>query len=210
MSHKDTKNSALKCGFQTNGYTHKVTEAANFKNLPLLLYIIIGIGFGVTSDTIIFFGLEMRGKLTMAEYIKREKVIDALHQLVAETADDSVHTKAYLAGYKAALEMAELYMIDISAADVCPEKYRIEREIPIWELELSTRSYNCLTRAGCKTVGDILKLSNELEGNLIRVRNLGEKSAEEIAAKLNCIGFDVNLIKKHGNIYLSIIPNKTV
>lgn len=58
--------------------------------------------------------------------------------------------------------------------------------IPIEDLELSVRSYNCLRRAGVKTVGDILKT------NLYKVRNLGKKSKNEIEDKLREMGVMVN------------------
>ena len=49
---------------------------------------------------------------------------------------------------------------------------------PIAVLELSTKSYNCLKRAGIDTVGELYKLYKD--GNLIKVRNLGRKSTEEV------------------------------
>lgn len=57
--------------------------------------------------------------------------------------------------------------------------------IPIDELELSIRSYNCLRRAGINTVGELLALS---EDDLTHVRNLGRKSREEIRQKLAELG----------------------
>ena len=63
---------------------------------------------------------------------------------------------------------------------------RIEQEtvgdqIPIDELNLSIRSYNCLMRAGIRTVGDLRALTEE---DLLHIRNLGRKSTEEIKRKL--------------------------
>ena len=54
-------------------------------------------------------------------------------------------------------------------------------EIPIEELDLSVRPYNCLKRAGINTIGQLQELSEE---KLLRVRNLGLKSFEEIQSKL--------------------------
>lgn len=51
------------------------------------------------------------------------------------------------------------------------------------ELELSVRSFNCLKRAGCNTVRDVLVLLEE-DDNLRRVRNLGTKSEQEIREKV--------------------------
>ena len=54
----------------------------------------------------------------------------------------------------------------------------------IAELNLSVRSYNCLKRAGCNTVGDILALLAEDEDGLRKVRNLGSRSETEILEKI--------------------------
>ena len=59
----------------------------------------------------------------MIEYIEREKAIDALHQHVVEPVDNSMHKASYLAGYNAALEKAELYMMGIPTSDVRPERH---------------------------------------------------------------------------------------
>ena len=50
----------------------------------------------------------------------------------------------------------------------------------ISELNLSVRSYNCLKRAGCNTIGDILKLTEDDENGLRKIRNLGSRSEAEI------------------------------
>lgn len=57
---------------------------------------------------------------------------------------------------------------------------------PIDDLELSVRSYNCLKRAGFKTVKDIIDTDEKSENSewIFKVRNLGRKSAEEIKTKL--------------------------
>jgi len=53
-------------------------------------------------------------------------------------------------------------------------------DTPIDELCLSVRSYNCLKRAECNTIGDIVKLLEADEDGLKRIRNLGKRSEEEI------------------------------
>ena len=55
----------------------------------------------------------------------------------------------------------------------------------IEELDLSVRSYNCLKRAGINTVED---LTNKSEEDMMKVRNLGRKSLEEVINKLNSLG----------------------
>ena len=56
----------------------------------------------------------------------------------------------------------------------------------IEELDLSVRSFNCLKRAGINTVGDLV---NKSEDEMMKVRNLGRKSLEEVMAKLDSLGF---------------------
>ncbi len=59
-------------------------------------------------------------------------------------------------------------------------------EMTIEELDLSVRSFNCLKRAGINTVGDLVSKS---EDEMMKVRNLGRKSLEEVMAKLDSLGF---------------------
>ena len=58
-------------------------------------------------------------------------------------------------------------------------------ETPIEELEFSVRSYNCLKRAGIHTVADIL---SRTEHDMMKVRNLGKKSLDEVVAKVASLG----------------------
>lgn len=60
-------------------------------------------------------------------------------------------------------------------------------EMTIEELDLSVRSFNCLKRAGIDTVED---LTNRTEEDMIKVRNLGKKSLEEVIQKLHSLGLD--------------------
>ena len=60
-------------------------------------------------------------------------------------------------------------------------------ETSIEELELSVRSFNCLTRAGIATVED---LTNRSENDMMKVRNLGKKSLDEVIAKLHSLGLN--------------------
>ncbi len=60
-------------------------------------------------------------------------------------------------------------------------------ETSIEELELSVRSFNCLKRAGISTVED---LTNRSENDMMKVRNLGKKSLDEVIAKLHSLGLD--------------------
>ena len=55
-------------------------------------------------------------------------------------------------------------------------------DMPVEELELSVRSFNCLKRAGINSVGELV---SRTEAEMMKVRNLGKKSLEEVKAKLN-------------------------
>ncbi len=61
-------------------------------------------------------------------------------------------------------------------------------EMTIEELDLSVRSFNCLKRAGINTVEDLI---NKSEEDMMRVRNLGRKSLEEVIAKLDSLGLSL-------------------
>jgi DNA-directed RNA polymerase, alpha subunit len=60
-------------------------------------------------------------------------------------------------------------------------------ETPIEDLEFSVRSFNCLKRAGIHTVADIV---SKTEQDMIKVRNLGKKSLEEVINKVNELGLE--------------------
>ncbi len=62
-------------------------------------------------------------------------------------------------------------------------------EMSIDELELSVRSYNCLKRAGINTVEE---LTNRTPEDMMKVRNLGRKSLEEVLAKLDELGLSLS------------------
>ena len=87
--------------------------------------------------------------------------------------------------------------IDLSenakTAEVMVEKEDNEKEkvleMSIDELELSVRSYNCLKRAGINTVEELCSRTSE---DMMKVRNLGRKSLEEVLAKLKELGLQLN------------------
>ena len=87
--------------------------------------------------------------------------------------------------------------IDLSenakTAEIMVEKEDDEKEkvleMSIDELELSVRSYNCLKRAGINTVEE---LCNKTSEDMMKVRNLGRKSLEEVLAKLKELGLQLN------------------
>ncbi len=69
------------------------------------------------------------------------------------------------------------------------EEFKKEKvlEMAIEELELSVRSFNCLKRANISTVED---LTNKTESDMMKVRNLGKKSLDEVTNKLHSLGLD--------------------
>ena len=87
--------------------------------------------------------------------------------------------------------------IDLSenakTAEVMVEKEDDEKEkvleMSIDELELSVRSYNCLKRAGINTVEELI---NKTPEDMMKVRNLGRKSLDEVLAKLKELGLSLN------------------
>lgn len=80
---------------------------------------------------------------------------------------------------------------------VVPDKKTDERsrilDMPIEELELSVRSYNCLKRAAINTVDDLIQRTEE---DMIKVRNLGKKSLEEVDAKLSELGLSLKKLEE--------------
>jgi len=95
---------------------------------------------------------------------------------------------------KVMTEHLELF-IDLSEAtrntQVMIEKEESKKEkvleMSIEDLELSVRSFNCLKRAGISTVED---LANKSEAEMMKVRNLGKKSLDEVTNKLHSLGLD--------------------
>ena len=76
----------------------------------------------------------------------------------------------------------------VSSVEIMVEKEEKKEkvlEMTIEELDLSVRSYNCLKRAGINTVEE---LANKSEDDMMKVRNLGKKSLEEVIQKLEELG----------------------
>ena len=93
----------------------------------------------------------------------------------------------------AAKVLSEHLSLFIDLSDVMIEKEDNAKEkvleMNIDELELSVRSYNCLKRAGINTVEE---LTNRTPEDMMKVRNLGRKSLEEVLAKLKELGLQLN------------------
>ena len=78
---------------------------------------------------------------------------------------------------------------DANKAEILVERAEVQKEkvleMTIEELDLSVRSFNCLKRAGIDTVEDLISRTEE---DMIKVRNLGRKSLEEVIQKLASLG----------------------
>lgn len=99
----------------------------------------------------------------------------------------SMSAKVLIEHFKLFLDLAE----GVSETEsILSEKNDNEKEkvldLTIDELDLSVRSFNCLKRAGINTVEDLI---NKTEEDMMKVRNLGRKSLEEVIAKLASFGF---------------------
>ncbi len=85
---------------------------------------------------------------------------------------------------------------DAQRAEVMVERPETQKvkvlEMVIEELDLSVRSFNCLKRAGIDTVED---LTNRTEEDMIKVRNLGRKSLEEVIQKLHSLGLSLKKVE---------------
>ena len=123
----------------------------------------------------------------VGQYTDREELAVEVWTNGTVKPDDAVSLAAKIMN-----ELLVLF-IDLSEeaknTDVIVEKEENQKEkvleMTIEELDLSVRSYNCLKRAGINTVED---LSNKSEEDMMKVRNLGRKSLEEVINKLYRLG----------------------
>ena len=81
----------------------------------------------------------------------------------------------------------------VDEVEITDERQEEDRErlldMTIEELDLSVRSYNCLKRAGINTVGELVRKTEE---EMMKVRNLGKKSLEEVENKLKELGLSLS------------------
>ena len=81
----------------------------------------------------------------------------------------------------------------VDEVEITSDRQEEDRErlldMTIEELDLSVRSYNCLKRAGINTVGELVRKTEE---EMMKVRNLGKKSLEEVDQKLRELGFSLS------------------
>ena len=119
-------------------------------------------------------------KLTLDVYTKGTLDPDEAVSLAAKVLSE--HLKLFI-------DLSE----NAKTAEVMIEKEDNEKEkvleMNIDELELSVRSYNCLKRAGINTVEELCSKTSE---DMMKVRNLGRKSMEEVLAKLKELGLSLS------------------
>ncbi|HAN46981.1 MAG TPA: DNA-directed RNA polymerase subunit alpha, partial [Cyanobacteria bacterium UBA8156] len=75
--------------------------------------------------------------------------------------------------------LQEITLVQSKSDD--PEPHNEHEQIPIEELHLSVRAYNCLKRAQINTIADLLGYSQE---DLLEIKNFGQKSADEVIEAL--------------------------
>ena len=119
-------------------------------------------------------------KLTLDVFTKGTLAPDEAVSLAAKV------MSAHLDSFINLSENAKTAEIIVAKEDEGKEKVL---EMSIDELELSVRSYNCLKRAGINTVEE---LTNRTPEDMMKVRNLGRKSLEEVLAKLKELGLELN------------------
>ena len=87
------------------------------------------------------------------------------------------------------IDISEFKSIEENTSDVLEDSVSQSdedfSEMSIEDLDLSVRAYNCLKRSGISSVGDLLAKTND---EMLKMRNLGRKSYEEIMGKLDSLG----------------------
>lgn len=105
--------------------------------------------------------------------------------------------EAVALGAKVLIEHLNLF-VDLSGDAYSGDSIMVEKddkgkekvlEMTIEELDLSVRSFNCLKRAGINTVEDLI---NKTEDDMMKVRNLGRKSLDEVINKLASLGYTLS------------------
>jgi DNA-directed RNA polymerase subunit alpha len=90
------------------------------------------------------------------------------------------------------------HLVLIAGADVLPAEAVASEsrglpsriyDVPIEELELSVRAYNCLKRAGITKVGEVLERLEKGEEEILAIRNFGRKSLTELVQRLDAKDF---------------------
>ena len=118
-------------------------------------------------------------KLTLEVYTNGTLAPDEAVSLAAKVLSE--HLKLFIDLSEAATDFEVIGEAPIESKDKI-------NDMPIEELELSVRSYNCLKRAG---IGTVKELCNKTSDDMMKVRNLGRKSLEEVLQKLSDMGLSL-------------------
>lgn len=149
---------------------------------------------GKITSKILFEAIELNAELYSDPSF--EKAVNPIGDDTAYELLQDVFCDYYIRNCKeeSEKEYYENYMYNkTDTYDELISKYRREPlynpavEMTIEEMDLSVRSFNCLKRAAINTVGDLLLKS---EDDMMKVRNLGKKSLDEIKSKIKALGFD--------------------
>ena len=140
------------------------------ENIPLT-YISIGSIISIKKSTLIEHDLQT--------------LIDEIEKIGLHFEEESEYIEDF--NKKCYASMCEIGLEKVK--ELCPTTYRgatTALKIKLDDLNFSVRTYNCLKRAGINTVEDLI---NKSEEDMMKVRNLGRKSLEEVIAKLDSFGF---------------------
>ena len=115
--------------------------------------------------------------------------------LEVETYGSIIAREAVSLAAKVLIEHLDLFVDmteHVNEVEIMVEKEEEDKEkvleMTVEELDLSVRSYNCLKRAGINTVEELIE---KTESDMMKVRNLGKKSLEEVVQKLEELGLDL-------------------
>lgn len=104
-----------------------------------------------------------------------------------EKEQDQLYYKGYIAGYRDGIR-------DAYSGQVTKKHEDDIINLPVKAMAISTRSYNCLVRAGCTYIADVVMLSDQ---TISTMRNMGTKSASEIAHWLDAQGISYSAWRKY-------------
>lgn len=138
---------------------------------------------------------------------ERKEVEDMKESLKRREADLTEREEAVKKTLDAIARFTEKY--NVKQGEEEEHHSYIEKEVTyktdIAELDLSVRAYNCLKRDGINTFGDLVDRAKE--GDMLRIRNLGRRSLEEILDKLKYFGYDFYAINLAGQNQIHLARN---
>lgn len=113
------------------------------------------------------------------------------YEILTDKQVKTTREASFIAGWRRAVETGWTNAPAPDSADITKEalKQASMEDMDIEELNLTVRTYNCLTRSGIHTIGQLQAMSRE---DLRRVRNLGVHSVEEICTKLRELNLDTS------------------